>query len=139
MILALLLALAAAPVAAAHAPALRGVGVEETLDAAPLLGPALEQAKTPPGVPVFVRLSLSAADLAADPGPAPPFWTSSWAVRGAQGAGRGRGRPPARGSDQIEAWKARLRDIAVGKARAACVPMSSRPAGRRPRPIWRSS
>ena len=65
MTLALLLAVALAPAGAAAPPApLRGVGVEETLDAGPVLAPALEQAHTAPGVPVFVRLTVSPREVA---------------------------------------------------------------------------
>ena len=67
MTLALLLAVALAPAgAAAHPAPLRGVGVEETLDAGPVLAPALEQAHTAPGVPVFVRLTVSPGEVTGD-------------------------------------------------------------------------
>jgi hypothetical protein len=121
MMLAFLLALAAAPAAAAHAPALRGVGVEETLEAAPLLAPALEQARTPPGVPVFVRLSLSSADLAADPGPRAALLDERLALYAGLKVPVVLAVGPLPTTEQASAWKTQLRDLALrthGRVRA---------------------
>ncbi|HEY3384143.1 MAG TPA: sigma-E factor regulatory protein RseB domain-containing protein [Vicinamibacterales bacterium] len=57
----------AAPVSAAP-PALRGLGVDETLEGAPVLAPALDLAgATTAGLPVFVRLLVRADRLGVDP------------------------------------------------------------------------
>ncbi|HEV7499287.1 MAG TPA: hypothetical protein VGQ33_04745, partial [Vicinamibacteria bacterium] len=72
MPLALLLVLALAPAVPAASPSpsvpLRGVGVEESLDAGPVLAPALE-ARPATGVPLFVRLTVAPADVAGEGAP----------------------------------------------------------------------
>src|SRR5688572_30553739 len=117
MPLALFLALALAPAAAASpAPALRGVGVEESLDAGPVLAPALQPARTAAGVPLFVRLTVAPGEVAGESG-------SRWAALDERLSVYAALKVPvvlALGSlpttDQSESWKARLREIA-GKSR----------------------
>jgi len=70
MPLALFLALALAPAPASGtgpaAAGVRGVGVEESLEAGPVLAPALDAARPATGVPMFVHLSVSPADVTGD-------------------------------------------------------------------------
>ena len=61
----------AATLAAATPPALKGIGVDETLDRDAVLAPALDRARlTGSDVPVFVRLLLRRADLLSSGSPA---------------------------------------------------------------------
>src|SRR6266481_10005677 len=59
----LLLAVPAA--AASPAPALRGVGAEETLGGGPVLASALDAAKAAAGVPTLVRLAVTPEEVTA--------------------------------------------------------------------------
>jgi MucB/RseB family protein len=119
MPLALLLVLALAPAAPAASPSpsvpLRGVGVEESLDAGPVLAPALE-ARPATGVPLFVRLTVAPADVA---GEGAPRWNALDERLSLYAAGKvpvvlALGPLPA--AEQAEPWKTRLRDLA-GKSR----------------------
>src|SRR5689334_4743785 len=117
MPLALFLALALAPAASGSAPAaLRGVGVEESLDAGPVLAPALDAGGPVTGVPMFVRLSVSPGDVtgeAAARWPALDERLSLYAARKVPVV-LALGALPA--AEMTEPWKARLRELA-GKAR----------------------
>src|SRR3954469_10175306 len=126
MILVLLLAsaLAASPArAATTAPVpgtspdprtapLRGIGVEETLDAGPVLAPALAQAHTPAAVPVYVRLTVTPREVAGDA----TVREAALDERLALYAGSkvpvvlALGGLPA--TADVETWKAQLRDLA---------------------------
>ena len=119
MPLALFLVLALAPAAPAASPSpsvpLRGVGVEESLDAGPVLAPALE-ARPTTGVPLFVRLTVAPADVA---GEGASRWNALDERLSLYAAGKvpvvlALGPLPA--AEQAEPWKARLRDLA-GKSR----------------------
>jgi hypothetical protein len=70
MPLALFVALALAPAAFATSASvpLRGVGVEESLESGPVLAPTLE-ARPATGVPMFVRLTVTPAEVAGEGAP----------------------------------------------------------------------
>jgi hypothetical protein len=117
MPLALFLSLILAPAAPAAAPSvpLRGVGVEESLDAGPVLAPTLE-GRPATGVPLFVRLTVTPADVA---GEGAARWNALDERLSLYAAGKvpvvlALGPLPA--AEQAEPWKARLRELA-GKAR----------------------
>ena len=114
MPLALFLSLVLAPAGSAAAPSvpLRGVGVEESLDAGPVLAPALDAARPATGVPMFVRLTVTPAEVA---GEGALRWTalderlSLYAARKVPVVLALGPLPPA---EQAEPWKARLHEIA---------------------------
>ena len=120
MPLALFLAFLLAPAASAASPPassvpLRGVGVEESLDAGPVLAPALE-GRPATGVPLFVRLTVPPAEVA---GEGAARWSALDERLSLYAAAKvpvvlALGPLPA--AEQAEPWKARLREIA-GKAR----------------------
>lgn len=117
MPLALFLALALAPAAAASPPpTLRGVGVEESLDAGPVLAPALEPARTAAGVPLFVRLTVAPGEVAGEGAPRWAALDERLSVYSALKVPVVLALGPLPATDQVESWKARLREIA-GKAR----------------------
>ena len=120
MPLALFLALALAPAPASGtgpaAAGVRGVGVEESLEAGPVLAPALDAARPATGVPMFVHLSVSPADVTGDTATQWPALDERLSLY----AGRkvpvvlALGALPA--AELAEPWKARLRELA-SKAR----------------------
>lgn len=117
MPLALLLALALAPAgSAAPAAPLRGVGVEETLAGGPVLAPALDQARSAPGLPLFVRLAVSPGDVAGEHATSWPALEERLALYAARKVPvvLALGALPA--TEGIEPWKASLRELA-GKCR----------------------
>ncbi|HEY8150055.1 MAG TPA: hypothetical protein VIK51_14205 [Vicinamibacteria bacterium] len=119
MPLALFLAFALAPAAAAapgHPAALRGVGVEESLDAGPVLAPALDQARPATGVPMFVRLTVSPSEVAGEGAGRGAALDERLSVYAARKVPVVLALGPLPATDQAESWKARLREIA-GKSR----------------------
>jgi MucB/RseB family protein len=118
MPLALLLALALAPAGAAgtHEAALRGVGVEESLDADPVLAPALDQARPATGVPMFVRLTVTPSEVAGEGAARGAALDERLSVYAARKVPVVLALGPLPATDEAESWKARLRAIA-GKSR----------------------
>ena len=117
MPLALFLALALAPAAAASpAPTLRGVGVEESLDAGPVLAPALESSPAAGGVPLFVRLTVVPGEVAGEGASRGAALDERLSVYAALKVPIVLALGPLPATDQAESWKARLREIA-GKSR----------------------
>ncbi len=118
MPLALFLALALAPAGAAgtHDAALRGVGVEESLDADPVLAPALDQARPATGVPMFVRLTVTPSEVAGEGAARAAALDERLSVYAARKVPVVLALGPLPAMDQAESWKARLREVA-GKSR----------------------
>ena len=118
MPLALFLALALAPAGAAgtHDAVLRGVGVEESLDADPVLAPALDQARPATGVPMFVRLTVTPSEVAGEGAARGAALDERLSVYAARKVPVVLALGPLPTTDQDESWKARLREIA-GKSR----------------------
>jgi len=118
MPLALFLALALAPAGAAgtHDAALRGVGVEESLDADPVLAPALAQARPATGVPMFVRLTVTPSEVAGEGAARAAALDERLSVYAARKVPVVLALGPLPAMDQAESWKARLREVA-GKSR----------------------
>ncbi len=108
--------IAPAGAAVPAAAALRGVGVDETLSAGPVLAPALDLAALPAGLPLFVRIAVRPADVAgpqADAWPALDERLSLYAARRVPVVVALGALPATR---ETEPWKALLRELA-GKSR----------------------
>jgi hypothetical protein len=122
MLLALFLALALAPAASAAAPAhaqaaaLRGVGVEESLDVGPVLASALDAGRPATGVPLFVRLAVTPGEIAGEGAPRGAALDERLSLYAARKVPVVLALGPLPATDQAEAWKARLREIA-GRSR----------------------
>ncbi|HEU0091641.1 MAG TPA: sigma-E factor regulatory protein RseB domain-containing protein [Vicinamibacteria bacterium] len=112
----LAVALAPAPSASPAAAPLRGVGVEESLDADPVLAPALDQARPATGVPMFVRLTVTPSEVAGEGAARAAALDERLSVYAARKVPVVLALGPLPTTDQAESWKARLREIA-GKSR----------------------